>query len=198
MLRRFGFQFTGRGYIRNQRDVNKDRVVAALFVAHLANRLHKRQRLDIADRSADLDDQHVRLVLSGHGPHRLFDLVRDMRDHLDRLAEIIAAALLFDHRKIYPPARPVVRLRKLRIGEALVMPEIEIGFRAVVGHKDLAMLKGRHRSRIDVDIRIELHHLHLHPARLEQAADQLAASPFPKLETTPPVTKIYLVIMFVR
>ncbi len=51
----------------------------------------------------------------GNHPDRLLDLVRDVRDHLDRLAEIIAAAFLFDDRKVDPAARPVVRLRKLRV-----------------------------------------------------------------------------------
>jgi hypothetical protein len=36
------------------------------------------------------------------------------------------------------------------------MAEIEIGFGAVIGHKDLAVLKGAHGSRVDIDVRIEL------------------------------------------
>jgi hypothetical protein len=41
-------------------------------------------------------------------------------------------------------------------GEALVVAEIEIGLRAVVGHEDLAVLIRAHRARIDVEIGVEL------------------------------------------
>ena len=54
--------------------------------------------------------------------------------------------------------RPVVMLSVLvaeRAGEALVVAEIEIGFRAVVGDEDLAVLVRAHRARIDVQIGIE-------------------------------------------
>jgi hypothetical protein len=37
-------------------------------------------------------------------------------------------------------------------GEALVMAEIEIGLRAVVGHEHFAVLIRRHRSGIEVEI----------------------------------------------
>ena len=67
--------------------------------------------------------------------------------------------------------RPVVTLSDWRgrnAGEALVMAEIEVGLRAVVGHIDLAMLIGRHRPRIDVEIGIELPDADLVAARLEE------------------------------
>ena len=103
-----------------------------------------------------------------------------MRNDLDRLAEIIAAAFFFDDRKINAAGSPIIRLRKLRVCEALIMAEVEVGLGAVVGHKDLTVLKRRHRTRIDVDVRVELHHLDLHPARLEQTADARRRKAFAK------------------
>ena len=52
------------------------------------------------------------------------------------------------------------------------MAEVEIGFGAVVGDKNLAVLVGRHRARIDVEIRIELAQPHLIAARLQQRAER--------------------------
>jgi hypothetical protein len=52
--------------------------------------------------------------------------------------------------------RPVVMLSGLgrrAACEALVVAKIEIGFRAIVGDEDLAVLVGAHRARIDVEIR---------------------------------------------
>ena len=40
-------------------------------------------------------------------------------------------------------------------GEALVVAEVEVGLGAVVGDEDLAMLEGRHRAGIDVQVGIE-------------------------------------------
>src|SRR5204862_7791013 len=62
--------------------------------------------------------------------------------------------------------------------EAFVMPEVEVGLRTVVGHDDFAVLERGHRARIDVDVRIELHHLDLHPACLEQTADRTRRKAF--------------------
>ena len=91
---------------------------------------------------------------------------------LNRLAEIIAAPFFLDHLAINAAGGPVVRLRKVRVREAFVMPEVEIGFGAVVGDEDFAVLERRHRARIDVEVRIELDQRHVQPARFEQAADR--------------------------
>src|SRR3546814_10305521 len=48
------------------------------------------------------------------------------------------------------------------------MAQIEVGLRPVVGDVDLAVLIGRHRARIDVEIRIELANPHAITACLQQ------------------------------
>ena len=71
--------------------------------------------------------------------------------------------------------RPVVMLswrRRRAAGEALVVAEVEIGLRAVVGDEHLAVLVGRHRARIDVEIGIELAQPHRVAARLQQRAER--------------------------
>ena len=71
--------------------------------------------------------------------------------------------------------RPVVML-SWRVagpaGEALVVAEVEIGLGAVVGDEDLAVLVGRHRPRIDVEIGVELAQPDLVAARLQQRAER--------------------------
>ena len=94
-----------------------------------------------------------------------------MGDHLHGRAEIIPAALLGDHVGIDPPRGDVVGLARGNPGEALVMTEIEIGLRAVVGHIDLAMLVRRHRPRIDIEVGIELAQPHREATRLKQRAE---------------------------
>src|SRR5436305_1773076 len=76
---------------RHQRDMHKQRILTAKLMAQLADRFQKRQRFNVAYSSPDLDDCDIHI--SGHFPGRALDLVRDMRDHLHRLAKIIAAPL---------------------------------------------------------------------------------------------------------
>jgi hypothetical protein len=52
--------------------------------------------------------------------------------------------------------------------EPLVMPEVQIRLRTVVRHKHFAVLERIHRSGIDVDVRIELHHRDLVAPRFQQ------------------------------
>ena len=70
--------------------------------------------------------------------------------------------------------RPVVTLRGLRevlVDEALVVAEVEVGLGAVIGDEDLAVLVGRHRAGVDVDVRVELEDADRDAAGLEDAAD---------------------------
>ena len=54
------FSSPRRREVGHQRDVQEEAVVAADVVAHLAGGLEERQRLDVADRAADLGDDDVR------------------------------------------------------------------------------------------------------------------------------------------
>ena len=78
--------------------------------------------------------------------------------------------------------RPVVRLlsRDERgVGEALVVAEVEVGFGAVVGDEDLAVLEGRHGPGIDVEVGVELHQIDREAARFSRQPMDAAASPLP-------------------
>ena len=98
VLGRLGLQLAGRAEVRQQRDVDVQHVVAADILAHLADGLQERQALDIADRAADLDDHDIGAGWRATRGDAPLDLVGDMRDDLDRAAQVIAAPLLLDHR----------------------------------------------------------------------------------------------------
>ena len=59
VLGRLGLELVGGGDVGHERDVDVDRVAAADVQAELADRLEKRERLDVADGAADLDDHDV-------------------------------------------------------------------------------------------------------------------------------------------
>ncbi len=57
--------------------------------------------------------------------------------------------------------------RKLTGREALVVPEVEVGFGAIVEDINLAVLKRAHRARIDIEVRIKFLDAHLEPPHLK-------------------------------
>ncbi len=127
--------------------------------------------LDVADRPADLHEDDLGPGLLCDQPDAALDLVGDVRDHLDRAAEEIAAPLLLDDLGIDLPAGEVADAAEADVNEAFIVTQIQVGFSAVIQHEDFAMLVGAHRAGIDVDVRIQLLHRHLETAFLEGQAE---------------------------
>ena len=146
-------------------------VVAPGLLAELPDRLEEREDLDVADRAADLGDHDVDVV-GGDAADAPLDLVGDVRDHLHRLAEVVAAPLGGEHRLVDRAGRGVGVARQVLVDEALVVPEVEVGLAAVVGDEHLAVLERVHRARVDVDVRVELLQRHPQAAQLEQPAER--------------------------
>ena len=179
VLGRLGLQLPGRPDVGHQRDVQEEAVVPADVVADLACRLEERQRLDVADGAADLGDDDVdpaRPFVDGpsvpaHGEDAVLDLVGDVRDHLDGVTEVVAAALLGDHAGVDLPGRDVGDLAEVGVEEPLVVADVEVGLGAVVGHEDLAVLERVHRPGIDVEVGIQLLHRHPQAAGAQQPTE---------------------------
>ena len=157
VLRRLRLQLAGVADVRHEREVDEHaRFGGRASGWRLADRLEERQRLDVADRAADLGDHDVDVCGLGDDQDPLLDLVGDVRDHLDGGAEVVAAALAADHRVVDRAGGDVRGARGVRVGEALVVAEVEVGLGAVLGDEDLAVLERAHRARVDVDVRVEL------------------------------------------
>src|SRR5688572_19795096 len=154
VLRRLGLDLARRGDVGHQRQVDVADVVAAHVEPHLPDGLEERQRLDVAHRAADLDDRNVGIARAALDVE--LDLVGDVRNDLHRAAEVVAVALLLDHRLVDLAGGEVVPLAHLRALEALVVAQIQVGFGPVLGHEHLAVLERRHRPGIDVDVRVQL------------------------------------------
>ena len=172
VLRRLGLQLARVADVRHQREVDEHAAAAPDVDRELADRLQERQRLDVAHRAADLGDHDVDVLALGDQLDAVLDLVGDVRDDLDRAAEVVAAALLADDRVVDRAGGDVGAARRVRVREPLVVAEVEVGLRAVLGDEHLAVLERRHRAGIDVDVRVELLQRDLQAARHEQAADR--------------------------
>ena len=170
VLGRLGLQFPRRRQIGNQRAMDIDGVGAADIGGQLPNRLEERQRFDIADGAADFAQHEIKPV--GFSAGKGLDGIGDVRDDLNRRAEKLPLALLGDDVLIDSPRGDIVGLPRRDAGKAFVMAEIEIGLGAIVGHIDFAMLIGRHRAGIDVEIRIELADADRIATRLKQCGQR--------------------------
>ena len=172
VLRRLGLELARVADVGHEREVDEHAAAAPDVDRELADRLQERQRLDVAHRAADLGDHDVDVLRLADQPDPVLDLVRDVRDDLHGAAEVVAAALLADDRVVDRAGGDVGAARRVRVREALVVAEVEVGLRAVLGDEHLAVLERRHRPGIDVDVRIELLERDLQAARHEQAADR--------------------------
>src|SRR5215472_15067164 len=169
VLRGLGFQLLGSSDEGNERDMDEEGVVAAEFLAHLADGFHEGERFDIANGAADLDDGDVHVL--GDFFHRRLDFVGDVGDNLHGFTQVVAAAFLGDDLFVDATGGPVIVAGEPGVGEALVVSEIEIGFGAVVGDEHLSMLKRRHSAGIDVEVGVELHQVDFEPTAFQQTAD---------------------------
>ncbi|OIQ69590.1 hypothetical protein GALL_488070 [mine drainage metagenome] len=139
---------------------------ARAFVDELADRLEERQALDIANGAADFAKHEIDLIFTD--VKEVFDFIGDVRDDLNGFAEVVATALFFQHVRIDATRGHRVGLAGMDASKALVVAEVEVGFGAVVGDEHLAMLKGRHRAGIDVEIGVEFAQADREAARLQQ------------------------------
>ena len=178
VLRRLGLQLAGGPDERHQGQMDVEGVRPSDVLPELSNGFQERLALDVPDGAPDLDQHDVHV--GRHRADAVLDLVRDVGDDLHRAAEIVAAALLLNHREIDLAGGPVVVLGGEGVGEALVVPEVQIGFRAVVGDIHLAVLVGAHRARVDVDVGVELLQRHPIAVALHEASDRGGGQSLPE------------------
>ena len=181
VLRRLGLQLARVADVGDERQVDEHAAPAPDVDRELADRLEERQRLDVADRAADLGDHEVDVAGLGDQRDPLLDLVGDVRDDLHGPAEVVAAALAADHRVVDAAGGDVRGAARVGVGEALVVAEVEVGLGAVLGDEHLAVLVGRHRARVDVDVGVELlQRRRVSPRATSSRPIEAAAMPLPE------------------
>ena len=156
VLRRLSLKLARGCQKGHKRKVNKDRIVRPQVPFQLPYGLNIGQRLNIADRPPDFRNYHVVEPLKSKREDTTLDLVSNMRDHLHRLTEVVATALLVDHVLVDLPRRDAIGTRGGEVQETLVVPKIEVGLCAVVSDETLAVFVRVERPRVYIDIRVEL------------------------------------------
>ncbi len=150
--------------------MHEQSIFGAQLKTHLADGFKEREGFNVADGAADFDDDHVNTT--GNFFYGGFDLVGDVGNDLDGFAEVIAAPFFSEDGFVNAASGPVIVAGKLGVSETLVMAEIEIGFRAVFGNEDFAVLEGAHGAGIDVKVRVALLQGDFEAAALKKTADR--------------------------
>ncbi len=153
-------------------------ILRSHIASKLTNCLQKRKTLDISDRPTDFSDHDVYIV--GQIENPLFYLVGDMRDDLNRPAQIITPSFLGNHSVIDLSRCKVISLPHYGMGIAFVMPEIEVGFSPVIRDKNLTVLERIHRSRINIDVGIEFEHVDSQAPAFHKSGDRCRGKTFPQ------------------
>jgi len=173
-----GLQLIRAGQKWQQRDMHVEGAISAQVLAQLPDRFEEGQPFDVAHRAAHLDDDYIGICVPRGILDAPLDLVRDMRNDLDRSAQEVAVALLGEHCAVDLAGGDVVFLAQRHVGESLVVAQVEVRLCAVFSDEYLTMLVGRHRARIDVQVGIQLLHGHRNAPALEQPADRRGRNPF--------------------
>ena len=130
----------------------------------------KGKRFDIADSAADFDDDDVDTF--GDAFDAALDFVGDVRNDLDRFAEVVAATLFGENGFVDTAGSPVIVASKLGVGEAFVVAKVEVGLRTVFGNENFAVLVGAHGAGIDIQVRIAFLNGDLETTTFEETTDR--------------------------
>jgi hypothetical protein len=125
--------------------MNLEEVVLAGPPLQLSHGLNERCALDIADCASQLNDTHIRRLLRVIDWHScnafdpILDGIRQMRDNLDRLANVFAGTLLLDDVLVDLARGDIVLARESDVEITLVVAKVEVDFPAIVEDKDFTV-----------------------------------------------------------
>jgi len=135
------------------------------FDAHLPDRLQKRQRFDVTDRSTDFDQTDIGIASTF--PDAFLNFIGDVRDDLHSRTEVVAAPFLGNDALVNPAGCEIAVPSGSCAHETLIVAEIKIRLGAVFSYEYLAVLERAHRARVDVEVGIQLDHADRQSARLQ-------------------------------
>ena len=140
MLSRLGLDLSSRTDDRQPGHVYEQAVFTPNFIPQLTKGFKKRLRLNITNRSADFKDHDLSAGFFCRQPDATFDLIGNVRNHLDGPAEIIATAFFGNGFSIDLPGREITDPAQADVNETFVVTKIKVRFCAVIEHIHLAML----------------------------------------------------------
>src|SRR5918992_1603058 len=175
VLGRLGLQLASRLDVGYVGDVDIEYVLAPHVVSELPYSLEEWQALDVAYGAPDLGYDDV-LGLS-ETPYPVLDLIGYVRDYLHGRPEVVPPPLAGYDLPVDATRGHVGEPAEVLIQEPLVVTEVQVRLRTVLGNEDLAVLVRVHRPWVHVDVRVELLEHDPVPTALEQHPKRRRAGP---------------------
>ena len=154
----------------HQRHMDKYAVLPACLQRYLARGLQKGLTFNVPDGAADLGDDDVGPGLVSHAVDEILDLVGDVGDDLYRGAQILTPPLLVQHVPVDLAGGEVGEAVEVFVDEALIVAEVEIRLRAILGDEDFPVLIRAHGAGVNIDIRVKLLRRDLETPRLQESS----------------------------
>ena len=141
--------------IRNICQVKIDSTLAQ-FPLQLANSLKEWSRLNVTNSTTNLSNHKVIVILLPQKLNITFDFVRNMRNNLNSLTQVVATTLLVNDALIDTSRSHRVGFCGLNTCEALIVTEVEVGLHTILCYVALTVLVRVQRTWVNVDVRIKL------------------------------------------
>ena len=162
-------QLPGAGDGDDEGDMDEHHVVPPPLRRHLADGLQEGLGLDVPHGAADLHDGHV--GIRGVQPvDAALDFAGDVGDDLDRAPQVVPTALPVEYVPVDLAGGYGGVHVQILVDEPLVVAQVQVRLRAVVGDKDLPVLVGVHGAGVHVEVGVQLLDLHPQAPLLQQAA----------------------------
>jgi hypothetical protein len=171
---------------RDEADKGEEEIFGADPELKLPEGFQKDTRFDVPDGSTDLDQTNIGFFATvigwdlGGSLNPILDFVRNVGDNLDRLSEIISLSFFQNHMAIHLSSSNVVVLCQMDVQESFVVSQIQIGFSSIVQNEYLTMFKWRHRSGIDVQVRVDLDGRHAKTTGLQKTTHTADGNALPE------------------
>ena len=169
MLGGLALQLPRAGDGHDEGDVEEHHVLPPPLGSYLADGLQEGLGLNVAHGAADLHDSHVGLGAL-QGVDVGLDLPGDVGDDLHRGPQVVPCPLPVEHVPVHLARGHRGVEAQVLVDESLVVAQVQVGLRPVVGDEHLTVLIGAHGAWIHVEIGVQFLHPHPQPPLLEQAA----------------------------
>ena len=145
--------------------------------SELSCSFEERHGFHVSDRTTQFHDSDIRTALPRDGCYPPLDLICDVRYYLHRLPKVVPVPLVLDDRPVHLTCGDVMVAVQIDIQESLIITEIEIHLSPIIENEHLTMLIWIHRTRIYVEIRIDLDHRYVKTTCLQQTSDRRCCYP---------------------
>ena len=136
--------------------MDKQTVLTSLLQRNLSYSFKEGLGFNISYCAADFCNYHICVCLFADPVNEFLNLVCYMGNNLHGRAEVFSASLFIKYIPVDLTGSQVGVFIQVLVNKALIMTEVKVGFGTVLGYIHLAMLKGAHRSGVNIDVRIQL------------------------------------------